>query len=49
MFIIENVRSVDVRLIGPVVHLPLAVIMLIVLVVGSLGTLLLQWRPHLKP
>lgn len=44
IFIFENTKRVEVRLIGPVLHAPLYVALLIAALLGSLGTLLLQWR-----
>jgi uncharacterized integral membrane protein len=48
VFIFENTRKVDVRLIVPKVHAPLFVALLIAAVLGGLGTLLIQWRRHRK-
>jgi uncharacterized integral membrane protein len=48
VFIVENTRKVDVRLIGPEVHAPLSIALLIAAVLGGLGTLLIQWRRHRK-
>jgi uncharacterized integral membrane protein len=44
IFIFENTKKVDVRLIGPQVHAPLFVALLIAAVLGGLGALLVQWR-----
>ncbi|HZC71078.1 MAG TPA: LapA family protein [Jatrophihabitans sp.] len=44
VFIFENTKSVDVRLIIPEVKAPLFVALLIAAVLGALATLLIQWR-----
>jgi uncharacterized integral membrane protein len=44
VFIFENTKKVNVRLIGPEVHAPLFVALLIAALLGALGTLLIQWR-----
>jgi uncharacterized integral membrane protein len=44
IFVFENTKKVDVRLIGPQVHAPLFVALLIAAVLGALGALLIQWR-----
>lgn len=44
VFIFENTNKVKVRLIIPAFHAPLFVALLIAALLGSLGTLLLQWR-----
>jgi uncharacterized integral membrane protein len=48
VFIFENTKKVDVRLIIPKVHAPLFVALLIAAVLGGLGALLIQWRRHRK-
>ena len=44
VFIFENTKKVDVRLIFPEVHAPLFVALLIAALLGALGVLLLQAR-----
>jgi uncharacterized integral membrane protein len=44
VFIFENTKSVQVRLIIPEVKAPLFVALLIAAVLGALATLLIQWR-----
>ena len=44
VFIVENSKSVDIRLIGPVVHAPLYVAILIATVLGALIAALLRYR-----
>jgi Uncharacterized integral membrane protein len=44
VFIVENTGKVGVRIIIPKVHVPLFVALLIAALLGSLGTLLIQWR-----
>lgn len=44
VFIFENTKSVKVRLIIPEVKAPLFVALLLAAVLGSLATLLFQWR-----
>lgn len=48
IFIFENTKTVKVRLIIPEVKLPLWVALLIAAVLGSLVTLLIQWRRRRK-
>jgi uncharacterized integral membrane protein len=44
VFIAENTTKVDVRLIGPEVHVPLFVALIIAAVLGGLVTLLITYR-----
>jgi uncharacterized integral membrane protein len=44
IFVFENTKRVNVRLIGPQVHAPLFVALLLAAVLGALGALLTQWR-----
>jgi len=44
VFIVENTGKVGVRIIIPKVHVPLFVALLIAALLGSLGTLLVQWH-----
>ncbi|WP_375484443.1 DUF1049 domain-containing protein [uncultured Jatrophihabitans sp.] len=48
IFILENTRSVKMRLIIPEVHASLSVALLIAALLGGLGVLLLQYRRHRK-
>ena len=46
VFIVENSRSVKVRLIGPEVQAPLYVTIIVAAVLGALIASLLRWRRH---
>ncbi len=42
VFLVENTRKVEVSFVGPTVHAPLIVALLIAAVLGSLATLFIQ-------
>jgi uncharacterized integral membrane protein len=44
VFLVENTAKVSIRFVGPRVHAPLIVALLIAAVLGSLATLLIQHR-----
>ncbi len=44
VFLFENTQSVAIRFVGPKVHAPLIVALLVAAILGSLGTLLVQQR-----
>lgn len=48
VFIAENTAKVKVRILIPQLHVPLFIALIISAALGSLGTLLIQWRRHRK-